>query len=244
MLVTKIMTDDERTYNSEEFTAAAPAPTHPGETMAAKVGGAAPEFEASTLDGAIVRLSDFRGRRHVVIMTGAVTSPMCAFEVPAFNRLQQEFDGRGVSFFLLYTRESHPAENYGAHTSFEQKRSYASDLQRLEDVRFPIIVDHLDGRIHRAYGVWPNALFVIHKDGRLIFRSNMANDRELRQFLDDLLAAETAAADGKVTHLQYSERVVPHEADQATHRRVYDRAGPKAFEDYWAKRPQNRNRWP
>jgi len=238
------MTDDERAYNSEEFTAAAPAPTNPGETMAAKVGVAAPEFEASTLDGTIVRLSDFRGRRHVVIMTGAVTSPMCAFEVPAFNRLQQDFDGRGVSFFLLYTRESHPAENYASHTSFDQKRSYARDLQRLEDVRIPIIIDHLDGRIHRAYGVWPNALFVIHKDGRLIFRSNMANDRELRQFLDDLLAAERAAADGKVTHLQYSERVVPHEADQATHRRVYERAGAKAFEDYWAKRPQNRNRWP
>ena len=29
-----------------------------------------------------------------------------------------------------------------------------------------------------------------------------------------------------------------------THHRVYERAGQKAFEDYWAKRPQNRNRWP
>jgi len=238
------MTDEERAYNSEEFTAAAPAPTNPGETLAAKVGGAAPDFEATGLDGKIVRLSDFRGERHVVMMTGAVTSPMCAFEAPALNRLHQEFDGQGVSFFLLYTRESHPAENYAAHGSFEQKLSYARDLQRLEDIQFPIIVDHLDGRIHRAYGVWPNALFVIYKDGRLIFRSNMANDHELRQFLDDLLAAEKAAADGKVTHLQYSERVLPHVADQATHRRVYERAGPKAFEDYWAKRPQNRNRWP
>jgi peroxiredoxin len=238
------MTDEERAYNSEEFTAAAPAPTNPGETMAAKIGVAAPDFEAATLDGKIVRLSDFRGKRHVVMMTGAVTSPMCAFEVPAFNQLQQEFDGRGVSFFLLYTRESHPAENYAAHGTFEQKLSYARDLRRVEDVGFPIIVDHLDGRIHRAYGAWPNALFVIHKDGRLIFRSNMANDRELRQFLEDLLAAEEAATDGKVMHLQYSERVLPLVADQATHRRVYERAGPKAFEDYWSKRPQNRNRWP
>ena len=158
--------------------------------------------------------------------------------------LLEAFEDSGVSFFLLYTRESHPAENYGAHTSFEQKLAYARDLQRFEDVRFPILVDHLDGRIHRAYGVWPNALFVIHKYGRLIFRSNMANHRELEQFLCDLLAAEEAAADGRVMHLQYSERVLPHEADQATHRRVYERAGAKAFEDYWAKRPQNRNRWP
>jgi peroxiredoxin len=238
------MTDEERAYNSEEFTAAASASTNPGETMAAKVGVAAPEFEAVTLEGNVVRLNDFRGKQHVVIMTGAVTSPMCAFEVPALNQFQDEYAEHGFVFFLLYTRESHPAEHYSAHETFEQKLAYARDLKRLEDVRFPIMVDHLDGRIHRTYGVWPNALFVIHKDGRLIFRSNMTSRHELREFIDSLLAAEKAAADGRVTHLQYSERVLPHEADQATHRRVYERAGPKAFEDYWAKRPQNRNRWP
>ena len=238
------MNEEERAYNLEDFAAAGPAPTNPGETMAAKVGVAAPDFEATTLDGTTVRLSGFRGQCHVVMMTGAVSSPMCAFEVPGLNHLQQEFVSRDVSFFLLYTRESHPAENYPSHTSWEQKLSYARDLKRLENVQLPIIVDHLDGRIHRSYGTWPNALFVIHKDGRLIFRSNMANHRELRQFLEDLTAADQAAVEGHVLHLQYSERVVAHEADQATHRRVYERAGPKAFEDYWAKRPQHRNRWP
>jgi peroxiredoxin len=238
------MNEAEHNYNLEGFSAAAPAVSNPGETMPAKIGLAAPEFEAEDLNGIRVRLADFRDKRHVVIMTGAVTSPMCAFEVPEFNRLHAEFDSEGIFFFLLYTRESHPAENFSAHQSFEQKLAYARELQRLENVKFPIIVDHLDGRIHRAYGVWPNALFVIHKDGRLIFRSNMANHLELREFLNDLLAAENARAEGKVTHLQYSERVVAHEADQSTHHRVYERAGAKAFEDYWAKRPQHRNRWP
>lgn len=237
------MTEQERAYNVEEFAAGASL-TNPGETMAAKVGVAAPDFAAMTLDGNVVRLSDFHSQRHVVMMTGAVTSPMCVFEIPALNQLQDEFADKNFAFVLLYTRESHPAENYGAHTSFEQKLSYAHDMHRLEDVRFPIIVDNLDGRIHRAYGLWPNALFVIHKDGRLIFRSNMANHAELRQFLEDIIAAEKAAGDGRVLHLQYSERVIAHEADQATHRRVYQRAGQKAFEDYWAKRPQNRDRWP
>ena len=238
------MNEAERNYNLAEFSAAAPAVTNPGETMAAKIGLPAPEFEAEDLNGARVRLADFRDKRHVVMMTGAVTSPMCAFEVPEFNRLHAEFDSEGISFFLLYTRESHPAENFSAHQSFEQKHAYARELQRLENVKFPIIVDHLDGRIHRAYGVWPNALFVIHKDGRIIFRSNMANHLELREFLTELLSAENARAQGKVTHLRYSERLVPHEADQATHHRVYERAGAKAFADYWSKRPQHRNRWP
>jgi peroxiredoxin len=239
----RLMNEQERAYNLAEFAAGASG-TNPGETMPAQVGVSAPEFEAQSLDGTIIRLSDFRGRRHVVMMTGAVTSPMCAFEAPELERLRNDFAGESFEFFLLYTRESHPAENYRAHESFEQKFSYARELQRLEDIRLPIIVDHLDGRIHRAYGAWPNALFVIHKDGRLVYRSNMANHRELRQFLEDVIAAERAGAAGRVVHLQYSERVVAHEADQATHRRVYERAGPKAFEDYWAKRPQNRNRWP
>ncbi|HSE90778.1 MAG TPA: redoxin domain-containing protein [Candidatus Binatia bacterium] len=238
------MNDQERHYNLTELAAATPTGTNPGESMAAKVGVAAPDFDARNLDGTVVRLSDFRGKRHVVIMTGAVTSPMCAFEVPALNQLHQEFTDLGVSFFLLYTRESHPAENYSSHSSWDQKLSYARDLQRLENVQFPIIVDNLDGKIHRSYGTWPNALFVIHKDGRLVFRSNMTNHAELRQFLDDLMATDQAAAEGRVLHLQYSERVIPHEADQATHRRVYERAGPKAFEDYWSRRPQHRNRWP
>src|SRR5499426_2407962 len=158
------MNDEERNYNLPEFASAVPTSSNPGETMAAKVGVLAPDFAACALDGTMVRLSDFRGKRHVVFMTGAVTSPMCAFEVPAFNQLQQEFAGRDVSFFLLYTRESHPAENYPSHSSCEQKLSYARDLQRLEHVQLPIIVDRLDGKIHRSYGTWPNAIFVIHKD--------------------------------------------------------------------------------
>lgn len=238
------MTEAERLYNLDEFATTVPTAAHASETLVAKVGVAAPEFEAQLLDGQNVSLSELRSQGHLVIMTGAVTSPMCAFEVPHFNRLSDEYQGKGVCFFLLYTRESHPAENYRGHESYEQKVAYARDLQRLEAVRFPIIVDHLDGRIHRAYGEWPNALFVIHKDGRLIFRSNMANHAELRQFIEDLIAAQQAAAAGRTLHAQYSERIIAHEADQATHHRVYARAGQKAFEDYWAKRPQNRGRWP
>src|SRR5262249_526743 len=99
------------------FASAVPSSSNPGETMAAKVGVPAPDFEACAVDGAMVRLSDFRGKRHVVFMTGAVTSPMCAFEVPPFNQLQQQFPAPDVSFFLLDARESHPAENYPSHSS-------------------------------------------------------------------------------------------------------------------------------
>ena len=93
------MNDEERAYNIEDFAAAGSTPTNPGETMVAKVGVMAPEFEAPTLDGATIRLSNFRGKRHLVFMTGAVTSPMCAFEVLAFNQLQRELIIAAFLFF-------------------------------------------------------------------------------------------------------------------------------------------------
>ncbi|PZC45653.1 MAG: Peroxiredoxin [Chloroflexi bacterium] len=237
------MDNDASSYNSPDFVFAKGVPDNPGETMPARVGAPAPSFEALSLDGGTVRLSDLKGR-YVVVMTGAVTSPMCSHEVPALNKLQDDFGGQGVSFFLLYTRESHPAENYPAHASMEQKIAHARDLHRLEGVRVPVLVDSLDGAIHRSYGAWPAALFVIDRNGRLVYRANMANTLELRQLLEDLIEGDRQAAQGEVLHGQYSERLVPHLADKDTHHRVYERAGPKAFEDHWVRSPHQRGLWP
>lgn len=238
------MTEEERAYNSPDFVFAAAPLQNPGDTLPARVGAPAPEFEARLLDGGTVRLKDLRAERHVVLMAGAVTSPMCAVEIPAVNRLQEEFGDRGVSVYLVYTRESHPAERYPPHASLEEKASRARELRTLENVRFPILVDDLAGTIHRTYGPWPNALFVIHRDGRLVYRTNMANAKALRQFLEDLSTADLRAAEGRVLHTEYIERIVGHEADRATHRRIYERAGPQAFEDSWRRRPDLRGRWP
>ena len=45
------MNQQERIYNLAEFAAAAPAAANPGESLPAKVGAAAPEFQATTIDG-------------------------------------------------------------------------------------------------------------------------------------------------------------------------------------------------
>ena len=239
------MNDQARAYNKPDFSIQLPDLARLGETLPARVGEPAPEFEAPTVDGSTVRLADALGQRHVVLMMGSITSPVCAYHVPAVNALHGELAGRGVDFYLVYTRESHPGERYPHHTSFEQKLAHARDLQRLEDVRFPILVDSLEGTIHRAYGPWPTSLFVVHRDGRLVFRSTIADPADLRGYLLDLLAADRLTADARrVPHVSYSERLVEHDADEAVHQRVYERAGPKAFEDYWRFFPAHRDRWP
>lgn len=241
------MTEQEAAYNDPDFyVRTSPDLTRLGETLAAKVGAAAPEFEVNLLDGGTFRLADARDQRHVVLMMGAITSPMTAIQLPAMNALWTEFGPRGVDFYLVYVKESHPGENFPHHTSMDQKMAYARQLQELEKPAFPILVDSLDGHIHRSYGQWPTSLFVVHKDGRLVFRSTICQPVQLRTYLQELLEWEelSRAHPDHVSHTGYTEFVVEHDVNEAEHYRVYRRAGAKAFEDFWKVYPNQRDKWP
>ena len=58
-----------------------------------------------------------------------------------------------------------------AHRSYEEKVNAAEMLREAEGVDIPIIVDEIDGNIHRKYGKLPNPTFIIDKSGRIAFRS-------------------------------------------------------------------------
>jgi AhpC/TSA family len=233
-------------YNNPNFEVRGRHAGGPGESLAARVGAPAPDFEAALLDGGMFRLKDARGTRHVVLMMGAVTSPMTAIQLPGMNAVAREFAAHGVDFYLVYVRESHPGENYPHHASMEQKLRHARELQRLEKPEFPLLVDSLDGHIHRSYGVWPVSLFVVHKDGRLVYRSTICQPIQLRNFLAELVACDRDAREnpGGVRYDVYTESLVGHAVNEAEHHRVYTLAGPKAFEDYWRVFPSHRDKWP
>jgi alkyl hydroperoxide reductase subunit AhpC len=238
------MNAEEQAYNAPDYALTLPPVERLNATMPVRIGAMAPAFAASDLNGRNVSLDELRGR-HVVLMMGCMTSPTAVFNIPAMNRLWVEYNPRGVDIFLVYTREAHPGEHYPHHTSMAQKVSHARQLQGLENVEFPIIVDSLDGAIHRSYGLWPVALFVIRRDGQLVYQSNIAYPHDLQQFVEELIASDDLNAKPvRVPHFVYSERLVVREADQETHRRIYERAGSKALEDYWNKNPSLRERWP
>ena len=239
------MADQTSQYNSPDFKIKLPEADQLGETIPVRVGAMAPDFEATDLEGKAIRLRELRAKGHVVLMMGSITSPMCAIAIPGMNRLHAELGTKGVGIYLVYVKESHPGENFPHHTSFEQKVKHAQQLKSLERVEFPIIVDNLEGSIHRSYGPWPTSVFVIHRDGRLFFRSTIADTREVGEYLKDLLEADKLSVNpDRVPHLSYSERLIEHDPDQEIHRRVYSRAGQKAFEDFWKLFPALRGRWP
>ena len=62
---------------------------------------------------------------------------------------------------FIYTREAHPGENVPCHDSFERKLASAKLLAEEAGIRRDILVDDLEGTVHRAYGLMPN-LSLIH----------------------------------------------------------------------------------
>ena len=156
---------------------------------APRAGDRAPDFEARTLDGDNVRLKDFRHRKNVVLTFGSATCPQTAGSLPGIVDLYRERNP-SVEFFFVYTREAHPGERLTAHRSADDKVKAAELLREAEDVGIPMVVDDVNGSIHRKYGKLPNPTFIIDKGGRIAFRSLGTRASVISAALDELLEVQ------------------------------------------------------
>jgi peroxiredoxin len=204
---------------------------------ALRVGSKAPDFQLPSVDGGVVRLSEETAKNHVVLVFGSITGPLAATHLPTLNRMYEYFRWRGVQFLFIYTGESHPGSSYPRHTSLEQKTARAREIKELEEIRFPVLVDHLDGSVHRAYGDRPNSSFVVNRDGRLVYRTAMTEPPNLWEYLTHLLLWDDVKAQKLPTHVQYIEQMRFQIPDGPLHRKVIARAGDDAMEDAEAKHP-------
>jgi peroxiredoxin len=159
---------------------------------ASKMGGGveagerAPDFEARTLDGDKVQLSDFEGEKNVVLTFGSATCPMTAASIEGMNDLYDEYNGDDVQFLFVYVREAHPGEELPAHQSMDDKIRAAEVLRDEDDVEMPIVVDDLRGSIHKKYSKLPNATFIIDKSGRVAFRCLWTDPDIVEEALEEL----------------------------------------------------------
>lgn len=196
------------------------------------VGMRAPNFTVSDLSGQTVQLSDFHGRKHVVFEFGCITAPVFINDTTTLNRLHEKFQTKNVQFLVIYTRESVPGgKRYQRHTSFKQKLAYARDLQREEGIKFPVVVDTLEGDAHRTYGLWPSPLYVVNKEGLIVYKSSWLIPEELEGMLDLLLCWERWQAEGvRPLRNTYSELWTGLRSNRAVHERVFARTGGDARE--------------
>jgi peroxiredoxin len=127
-----------------------------------RVGDPAPDFELAAIDGSRVRLSDFRGRRNVVLsFIPAAWTPVCSDQWPGYNLARPLF-------------ESHNAVLLGI--SVDNRATLYAWTRQMGDLWFPVLSDFWPHGavaakfgVLRSDGVAERALIFIDTHGMISF---------------------------------------------------------------------------
>ena len=129
----------------------------------------APDARLERLDGSFRQLLDFKGE-FCVIETGSVTCPLFQSRMNGMETLVKQHPN--VDFVILYVREAHPGAQIPQHKSMSDKLSCARLVEDARDDGREVLVDDLEGSAHKAYGSYPNAVFILNKQGCVVFSSD------------------------------------------------------------------------
>lgn len=144
------------------------------------IGEKAPDLTLTTLDGTPHRLLDFPGD-FLVLEMGSITCPLFQSRRPGMQGLSRDMPG--VTHAVLYVREAHPGDLIPPHRSQSDKLACAAHLRDRDGEGRLILVDDLDGTAHRALGEMPNAVFILNRNGCVVFRSDWNNPAATRRAL-------------------------------------------------------------
>ena len=131
--------------------------------MTVDVGDEAPDFELEDQDRTRVRLSDFRGRKNVVLVFYPLTfTPICQGELCAVRDSIADFSNEDVQTLAI------SVDNGPSHKKWATEQGYT----------FPLLADFWPhGEVARAYGVLDEqtglamrGTFVVDKAGRVVHK--------------------------------------------------------------------------
>lgn len=153
------------------------------------VGQKAPDFDLQDVNGVPHRLLDFDGE-FLVLELGSITCPLFQGRRKSMTRLKDQFPH--IDFKILYVREAHPGKSIGAHKDYAEKQGMAQRLCAEDGEQRTILIDDIDGTAHRAFGGYPNAVFIINKNGCVVFNSDWNNPEATAKALKLLLKGKPA----------------------------------------------------
>jgi peroxiredoxin (alkyl hydroperoxide reductase subunit C) len=127
--------------------------------MALQVGDVAPDFELPASGNRIVKLSDFRGQKNVLLAFYPFAfSPVCSLQLPGLQQNLGEFNKLNTEVLGISVDSKHSSAAFAEHLQLD----------------FPLISD-FNKEVTQAYGVLreggfaERALFIIAKDGRIVY---------------------------------------------------------------------------
>ncbi len=130
------------------------------------------DFSVSDRDGNFVKLSDYIGKPIVVNFWSSRCAP-CVNEMPHFDKLAKEYDGR-IMFFMVNV--------------FDAKKTRAIEIVTRNGYTFPLYFDENNSAV-QAYNVvnTPSTLFITAEGKILANRTGEMSEIVIRNYLDLLL---------------------------------------------------------
>ena len=115
------------------------------------------------------------------------------------DEIAREFAEEAHHLFI-YARETHPEYARGLYEhfeSFEEKVQRAKVLQERFDTPRKILVDDLDGTVHRQYAGVPNQSGVIDHTGHIAYKAGWTDAGDIRYGLSLALKTRDLKREGK-----------------------------------------------
>ncbi len=98
------------------------------------------------------------------------------------NKLYDQY-GSKVAFLIVYILEAHPTDVWQTENNvkdkvlfpspkdFEERDQVAGTCVRKLGIKFPAVIDGFDNRIESAYTGWPERIYLIDRNGRIVYKS-------------------------------------------------------------------------
>jgi hypothetical protein len=157
------------------------------------LGQKAPDVTLESLNGAPVRLLDIEGD-FLVLEMGSITCPL--FQGRREGMAEIVAQNPDTKFAILYVREAHPGATRPKHHSETDKKNNALALQNEDGEGREIWLDTLEGNAHLAFGQYPNSVFIINRNGCIVYMADWNNPRATAKALKALKAGKPATGMG------------------------------------------------
>ena len=126
----------------------------------------------------------------LVLELGSITCLLFQGRREGMSDLVAEFPN--VSFPVLYIREAHTGSNIPSHKTINDKITCAKELRNEDGKKRKILIDDIKGMAHDSYGGYPNAIFIIDKNGCVVFKSDWNSVPATKRALNKLLSGKPA----------------------------------------------------
>lgn len=131
--------------------------------------GTAIDFKLQEVNGSWVQLSDFKGKKPVLLYFWAIWCPACIEAKPQLVKLRERIDKEDLEILGI---------NVGTGDSFERVQKY----QQGHPMPWPVLYDK-EGQISGSYGVHGIPLFILmDKEGKVVYRDHVPPENPNQYF--------------------------------------------------------------